>query len=77
MQVNFDEVMRWYEFQKKVNSVPLGEIVWYRDSGETIKVDPALLEEWKFIGMCNTTFAEMFLSRVVNGEEQELMKELE
>jgi hypothetical protein len=75
--VNYDAIMRWLEFKKKVNSHDLSDIEWVRDDGSTITFDPKLIEEWKFMGMTNVSFVELFLTRVVEGQEKELLKELD
>jgi hypothetical protein len=75
--VNYDEVMRQIEIRRGINSLPIDEIEWVRDDGTKIKFDPKLLEEFKFIGLCNINFPEIFLSRVIAGEQDLLLKELE
>jgi hypothetical protein len=65
------------EIRAGINRMPLEEIEWVRDDGTKIAFDPKLVEEFKFIGLNNTSFVELFLSRVVEGEEKELLEELE
>lgn len=63
-------------FSGTVNSHKLEDIEWVRDDGSVITFDPQLIEEWKFMGLTNVCFLEMFLTRVVEGEEKELLHEL-
>jgi len=77
MIVNYDEVLRQMEIRFGINRMPLEEIEWVRDDDTKIVFDPKLVDEFKFIGLNNTSFVELFLSRVVEGEEKELLEELE
>lgn len=77
MIVNYDEVLRQMEIRSGINRTPLEEIEWVRDDGTKIVFDPKLVDEFKFIGLNNISFVELFLSRVVEGEEKELFEELE
>lgn len=77
MIVNYDEVLRQMEIRSGINRMPLEEIEWVRDDGTKIVFDPKLVDEFKFIGLSNINFVELFLSRVVEGEEKELLEELE
>jgi hypothetical protein len=77
MIVNYDEVLRHMEIRSGINRMPLEEIEWVRDDGTKIVFDPKLVDEFKFIGLNNISFVELFLSRVVEGEEKELFEELE
>lgn len=74
--VNFNEVMRLIQVKNGINRIPLEEIEWVRDDGSKIEFDSRLTEEWKFMGMSNVHFVELFLARVVAGEQKELLKEL-
>jgi len=76
MIVNYDEVVRQMEIRSGINRCPLEEIEWVRDDGTKIEVNPKLVDEFKFIGLNNTSFVELFLSRVIEGEEKELLEEL-
>jgi hypothetical protein len=75
MIVNYDEVVRQMEIRSGINRCPLEEIEWVRDDGSKIEFDLKLVEEFKFIGLNNINFVELFLSRVVEGEEKELLEE--
>lgn len=76
MQFSYDKLLRCKEFMDEINSCELKEIEWTRDDGSVLEVNSQLIEEWKNIGMTNTTFAEFFLSRVAIGEESLLLEEL-
>lgn len=76
-KVNFDEVMRALTFQSEVNALPLEEIEWVRDDGSVVKVDPKIIEDWKFVGLSNFCFVEINLTRIAEGKEDEVLKELE
>lgn len=59
VKVRFDinDVIRMLEFRNAVNSVPLEQIEWM--DGETaLSVDPAWLEDFRFIGLSNVNFIE-------------------
>lgn len=77
MIVNYDEVVRQMEIRSSINRMPLEDIEWVRDDGTKIEFDPKLVDEFKFIGLNNISFVEFFLSRVVEGEEKQLLEELE
>jgi len=77
MIVNYDEVVRQMEIRSGINRMPLEDIEWVRDDGTKIEFDPKLVDEFKFIGLNNISFVEFFLSRVVGGEEKQLLEELE
>lgn len=76
-KVNFDEVMRLLKFKKEINDLSLEEIEWVRDDESIIKVDPRIIEDWKFVGLSNCYFADINLTRIVEGKEKEVLKELE
>ena len=76
MKVNYDEVMRTLDFWKKVNSSELKDVEWVRDDGSPIVCNKILIDAWKFIGMTNIYFAQDILSQVLEGKEEELVKEL-
>ena len=75
--VNYDEVLRQLKIRSIINGMALEEIEWVRDDGTRIEFDPKLIDEFKVIGLNNTSFVELFLSRVVAGEGKELMEELD
>lgn len=75
-EVNYDHLIRLLEERRNYNKIPLEDIEWVRDDGSKIEVDPKIIEDWKFIGLSNSEFAELCLSRIVAGEQEELLKEL-
>jgi hypothetical protein len=76
MLVNYDEVMRQIKVRAALNRLSFEEIEWVRDDGTKIEFDKRLAEEWKFFGLSNVNFPELVLSRVVAGEQKELLEEL-
>lgn len=76
-KVSYDEVKRVQEFIDKINKINLKDIEWIKDDGEVIKFNKKLINYWKFIGLSNNCFAQEILSKVVNGEEKEILEEFE
>ncbi len=74
--ISYDAILRWLDFKKVINGTDLNDIEWVRDDGSVIEFNPELIEHWKFMGMTNVCFAELFLSRVVDGEGDKLLEEL-
>jgi len=74
--VSYDAVQRYFAFRQRVNAVALEDIEWVRDDGSVIVVDPALIEDWRFIGLTNFCFAESYLPEVVEGRGAELLKDI-
>lgn len=75
--VNYDDVMRQLKIRADLNKLPFEEIEWVRDDGTKIEFDKKFSEEWKFFGLSNVNFPELILSRVIAGEQKELLGELE
>jgi len=48
------------KYRKMVNDEPLDKITWIKN-GKEVVIDKASLDEWKFIGLNNVTFAEEYL----------------
>lgn len=59
--VDLDELERCQEYLRKINAVSLSYIRWRRN-GVNVNPKPEDLEEWKFIGLNNTAFAELRLN---------------
>lgn len=57
MKISVEEVMQLLDRKDEINSVPLDSIVWTLD-GKELQIPQKVLEEWKFMGMCNTSFIE-------------------
>ena len=53
---------------RTINALPLQNIVWVRD-GLPIPVTKDDLDDWKFTGLSNVTFAEMVLIESTEVEE--------
>lgn len=75
MKVNYDEVMRQMYITSIINITPLEKIEWVRNDGSKIEVDPDLIKEFKYTGLGNINFAEMYITRIINGEHEEVLKE--
>jgi len=81
MRVNIEHVRKIQEERKKINSVPLEQIEWYKN-GKKIDIDPKTIKEFQFMGLNNTDFIisnfYRYKGRVLPGsvsEEQELFTE--
>ena len=74
--VNYDEVMRMFKFREKINKTELKNIEWVKDDGSSINIDDRLIEEWKFIGLNNCDFARDYITEILEGNEEELLKGL-
>lgn len=59
--VDLEELERVQEYLRQINAVSLSEIRWQRN-GVNVNPTPEDLEEWKFIGLSNTAFAELRLN---------------
>jgi uncharacterized protein YegJ (DUF2314 family) len=57
MDVHLEDVERWIKFQHEVNSADLGEVTWLRD-GQPVSISESAINDWKFVGLNNLTFAE-------------------
>lgn len=57
MRVNIDELADALALIEKVNSVPLDEIEWMDREGNEVTPDHETVQEWKFVGLSNATFA--------------------
>lgn len=58
LRIKLSDVQQMMELERSINSVPLQEIEWIDDFGKVIQVSEEEIEEWKFIGMSNVSFAE-------------------
>lgn len=57
MKISVEEVMQLLNRKDEINAVPLDSIVWTLD-GKELQIPKEVLEEWSFMGMCNTSFIE-------------------
>lgn len=55
------------EYMHLINKEELQDIEWIRDDGSEIEVPNTVYDEWRDIGLSNTTFAEIMLPDVVKG----------
>ena len=77
MQINYDEILRYFDYAEKINSVKLKDIEWVRDDGSKIEIKPKLLELFRYVGVTNLMFAEMLMEDILAGKQDELIKELD
>jgi len=59
VQVSFEEVEAMVRRFDEINSIPFTDIEWTRN-GKPLVVTPGEADEWRFIGMSNTTFVETY-----------------
>jgi len=57
VKVSIEEVMHLKSRLAEINELPLESIEW-TSFGKVLNVSPQALDDWKFIGMCNTSFVE-------------------
>ena len=60
MQVDLDTLQSHLNYRDKINDTPLDEIVWVR-GGKLVQVDTAVVDDWRFVGLSNVTFAKEHL----------------
>ena len=60
VKIGLGELQKAKDLIDLANSVPLQEIAWQRN-GETQPVPPIEVEEWKYVGLNNTSFAYEYL----------------
>jgi hypothetical protein len=59
MIVDLQRLQEAVDYITIVNSVDLDQIEWRRDNKQ-VHIEPELIEEWKFIGLTNVTFARNY-----------------
>lgn len=57
MRVELRDVELMLALRNRINSCQLDQIEW-QYNGVPVKVDAKLVDEWKFMGLSNFTFAE-------------------
>jgi len=55
MRVDVEQVKKIQAERKKINDLELQDIEWYED-GKKVDIDPKVLAEFEFTGLCNTDF---------------------
>ena len=58
-KVSFEEIESLKARLREINAVPFAEIEW-TTGGWTIAVPPAVADHWRFIGLNNSDFAELY-----------------
>ena len=64
MKVNLEELFAIQKFKSKINKAELSNIKWYY-KGKLIIPPENSVEEFKFVGLCNTSFGELVLKLIV------------
>lgn len=59
MRVDVEHVLKLQAERKKINDLDFDEIEWYKD-GKKVEIDPEVKEEFKFTGLTNICFTEMY-----------------
>ncbi len=70
MRIDLEEIERMILRRKKINSVPLIDITWYRN-GKRLDVPMKLIRNWPFVGMNNIDFAYYKLLDEMEAPRQE------
>ena len=60
MRVDVEYVKKLQAERLKINDLNFDEIEWYKE-GKKLVIDSALKEDFKFTGLTNTCFTEVFL----------------
>lgn len=58
MRVDFEHVMLAQAVLEQVNRQPFEDIEWYQN-GKPVKVLPKVADDWRFVGMSNSSFVEI------------------
>ena len=56
MNIDLNDLIKWLEFKKSINSEDLKNIQWLKD-GKPVYVPPEAIDEWKYVGLSNIEFA--------------------
>jgi len=56
MEVKISEILALDARKREINRVELNEITFLDDNGNPVKIDPAIVEKFRFIGLNNTDF---------------------
>lgn len=54
-RIDVEYVKKIQAERKRINDLELKDIEWY-ENGKKLDIDPEVLEEFKFTGLCNTDF---------------------
>jgi hypothetical protein len=55
MKVDIEQVKAYRKYLSEVNDIPLEELQLF-ENGVQIEINPAIAEEWRFVGLCNVDF---------------------
>lgn len=59
-RVKCEEVEALYARLAEINAIPFRDIQWTR-RGKPLAVSEKTIDDWKFVGLCNTNFVEFNL----------------
>jgi len=62
MRVNLHELCAALDYMKSINEQDLCDIEWHRD-GVPVVIPEEAIDEWRFVGLTNTYFAESYILR--------------
>lgn len=54
--VDLQKLQEAVDYITSVNSIDLNQIEWHRDN-KLVHIEPELIDEWKFVGLNNVSFA--------------------
>lgn len=57
IRINLELIEQFIDFKRRINSTPLQDIEFFR-GGKPVAVSAEEIEEWRFTGMSNLSFAE-------------------
>ena len=60
MRIDIEEVIQLQLRRNELNAVDIKYVEFYKDS-KKLEIDPALIEDWHFVGLSNTDFVMMEL----------------
>lgn len=57
MRIDVEEIRKIDERRRQINALNIYDIEWY-ENGVRLNYTKEQLDEWKYIGLCNTSFVE-------------------
>lgn len=58
MRVNVARLNEIFKELEAINNERFGDLEFY-DGDQKIEIDPKVIEDYRFLGLCNTSFVEM------------------
>lgn len=59
IEINLEHLAKITEYINLVNHTPLKQIRWVYN-GQVQKIDEKTLDDWRYVGLSNYTFAKMY-----------------